>query len=212
MLWPKQWPPLKTEDAAKTLLPDLGGSVPSGAASPYSSVQSFVDHPTSYPSVSAASISTDALYETMSMTQSNSNHVYSPPLATSLGKSCTCLPVPFLLLHQHCQVPRGSPQSGKLSAGRRSFMVMGMMVRCSRYIAYTWPAKTRGSAGGLTPLTPITMQDVKPVLAASSVLDTTASQYHQATAGDLPVQAIPLKILRTERSPGHRDGGITSPE
>ncbi|XP_063872590.1 paired box protein Pax-5-like isoform X12 [Scylla paramamosain] len=84
MLWPKQWPPLKTEDAAKTLLPDLGGSVPSGAASPYS-VQSFVDHPTSYPSVSASSISTDALYETMSMTQSNSNHVYSPPLATSLG-------------------------------------------------------------------------------------------------------------------------------
>lgn len=35
MLWPKQWPTLKTEDAAKTLLPDLGGSVPSGAASPY---------------------------------------------------------------------------------------------------------------------------------------------------------------------------------
>nr|XP_045600972.1 paired box protein Pax-5-like [Procambarus clarkii] len=84
MLWPKQWSTLKTEEAAKTLLPDLGGGVPGGTASPYS-VQSFVDHPTSYPSVSAASISTDALYETMSMTQSNSNHVYSPPLATSLG-------------------------------------------------------------------------------------------------------------------------------
>ncbi|XP_069173304.1 paired box protein Pax-5-like isoform X3 [Procambarus clarkii] len=118
MLWPKQWSTLKTEEAAKTLLPDLGG-VPGGTASPYS-VQSFVDHPTSYPSVSAASISTDALYETMSMTQSNSNHVYSPPLATSLG-----------------------------------------------------------SAGGLTPLTPITMQDVKPVLAAPSVLDTNVSQYQQ---------------------------------
>ncbi|XP_042206885.1 paired box protein Pax-2-B-like isoform X5 [Homarus americanus] len=119
MIWPKQWPTLKSEEAAKTLLPDLGG-VPGGAASPYSNVQSFVDHPASYPSVSAASISTEALYETMSMTQSNSNHVYSPPLATSLG-----------------------------------------------------------SAGGLTPLTPITMQDVKPVLAAPSILDTTASQYQQ---------------------------------
>nr|XP_053627044.1 paired box protein Pax-5-like isoform X10 [Cherax quadricarinatus] len=85
MLWSKQWSTLKTEEAAKTLLPDLGGGVPGGAASPYSSVQSFVDHTTSYPSVSAASISTDALYETMSMTQSNSNHIYSPPLATSLG-------------------------------------------------------------------------------------------------------------------------------
>nr|XP_053627040.1 paired box protein Pax-5-like isoform X6 [Cherax quadricarinatus] len=120
MLWSKQWSTLKTEEAAKTLLPDLGGGVPGGAASPYSSVQSFVDHTTSYPSVSAASISTDALYETMSMTQSNSNHIYSPPLATSLG-----------------------------------------------------------SAGGLTPLTPITMQDVKPVLAAPSLLDTNASQYQQ---------------------------------
>ncbi|KAK8751813.1 hypothetical protein OTU49_010414 [Cherax quadricarinatus] len=119
MLWSKQWSTLKTEEAAKTLLPDLGGGVPGGAASPYS-VQSFVDHTTSYPSVSAASISTDALYETMSMTQSNSNHIYSPPLATSLG-----------------------------------------------------------SAGGLTPLTPITMQDVKPVLAAPSLLDTNASQYQQ---------------------------------
>nr|XP_027216755.1 paired box protein Pax-2-A-like isoform X4 [Penaeus vannamei] len=121
MLWSKQaWPTLKTEDATKTLLPDLGGGVTGGAASPYSSVQSFVDHPASYPSVSAASASTDALYETMAMTQSNTNQVYSPPLATSLG-----------------------------------------------------------SAGGLTPLTPITMQDVKPVLAAPSVLDTTASQFHQ---------------------------------
>lgn len=55
---------------------------------PSSSVQSFVDHPASYPSVSAASASTDALYETMAMTQSNTNQVYSPPLATSLGKSC----------------------------------------------------------------------------------------------------------------------------
>ncbi|XP_042882798.1 paired box protein Pax-8-like isoform X5 [Penaeus japonicus] len=121
MLWSKQaWPTLKTEDATKTLLPDLGGGVTGGAGSPYSSVQSFVDHPASYPSVSAASASTDALYETMAMTQSNTNQVYSPPLATSLG-----------------------------------------------------------SAGGLTPLTPITMQDVKPVLAAPSVLDTTVSQFHQ---------------------------------
>ncbi|XP_037772805.1 paired box protein Pax-5-like isoform X3 [Penaeus monodon] len=126
MLWSKQaWPALKTEDATKTLLPDLGGGVTGGAASPYS-VQSFVDHPASYPSVSAASASTDALYETMAMTQSNTNQVYSPPLATSLG-----------------------------------------------------------SAGGLTPLTPITMQDVKPVLAAPSVLDTTASQFHQGTAGSM---------------------------
>nr|XP_027216759.1 paired box protein Pax-5-like isoform X8 [Penaeus vannamei] len=86
MLWSKQaWPTLKTEDATKTLLPDLGGGVTGGAASPYSSVQSFVDHPASYPSVSAASASTDALYETMAMTQSNTNQVYSPPLATSLG-------------------------------------------------------------------------------------------------------------------------------
>ncbi|XP_066974061.1 paired box protein Pax-5-like isoform X5 [Macrobrachium rosenbergii] len=84
MIWSKQWPTLKNEDA-KTLLPDLGGSVAGGASSPYSSVQSFVDHPSSYPSVSASSVSTDALYETMSMTQSNTNHVYSPPLATSLG-------------------------------------------------------------------------------------------------------------------------------
>ncbi|XP_071529073.1 uncharacterized protein [Panulirus ornatus] len=123
MLWSKQWSSLKSEDAAKTLLPELGGGIPGGTASPYSSVQSFVDHSTSYPSVSASSISTDALYETMSVTQSNSNHVYSPPLPTSLG-----------------------------------------------------------SAGGLAPLTPITMQDVKPVLAASSVLDTTASQYQQGGA------------------------------
>ncbi|XP_045110174.1 paired box protein Pax-5-like isoform X5 [Portunus trituberculatus] len=144
MLWPKQWPPLKTEDAAKTLLPDLGGSVPSGAASPYSSVQSFVDHPTSYPSVSAASISTDALYETMSMTQSNSNHVYSPPLATSLG-----------------------------------------------------------SAGGLTPLTPITMQDVKPVLAASSVLDTTASQYHQGGTVYTPLSTPQPAGYASTLTPAH---------
>ncbi|XP_066974063.1 paired box protein Pax-5-like isoform X7 [Macrobrachium rosenbergii] len=122
MIWSKQWPTLKNEDA-KTLLPDLGGSVAGGASSPYSSVQSFVDHPSSYPSVSASSVSTDALYETMSMTQSNTNHVYSPPLATSLG-----------------------------------------------------------SASGLTPLTPITMQDVKPVLAAPSGLDTTAAQFQQGTA------------------------------
>ncbi|XP_071529020.1 uncharacterized protein [Panulirus ornatus] len=120
MVWSKQWPMLKTEDTGKALLPELGAGVPSEAASPYSSVQSFVDHPTSYPSVSTASLSTDALYETMSVTQSNNNHVYSPPLPTSLG-----------------------------------------------------------STGGLTPLTPITMQDVKPVLAAPSVLDTTASPYHQ---------------------------------
>ncbi|XP_071529058.1 uncharacterized protein [Panulirus ornatus] len=120
MLWSKQWSTLKTEDEAKAFLPELGGGVPSGAMSPYSCIQSFVDHPTSYPSVSAASIPTDALYETMSVTQSNNNHVYSPPLPTSLG-----------------------------------------------------------STGGLTPLTPITMQDVKPVLAAASVLDTTASQYQQ---------------------------------
>ncbi|XP_071529063.1 paired box protein Pax-5-like isoform X7 [Panulirus ornatus] len=123
MLWSKQWSTLKTEDEAKAFLPELGGGVPSGAMSPYSCIQSFVDHPTSYPSVSAASIPTDALYETMSVTQSNNNHVYSPPLPTSLG-----------------------------------------------------------STGGLTPLTPITMQDVKPVLAAASVLDTTASQYQQGTA------------------------------
>ncbi|XP_050732040.1 paired box protein Pax-5-like isoform X13 [Eriocheir sinensis] len=157
MLWPKQWPSLKTEDAAKTLLPDLGGSVPSGAASPYSSVQSFVDHPTSYPSVSAASISTDALYETMSMTQSNSNHVYSPPLATSLG-----------------------------------------------------------SAGGLTPLTPITMQDVKPVLAASSVLDTTASQYHQGTASigasmtDYTYSSPYTQYTSTYPAYGYGTGGLLS--
>lgn len=36
MLWSKQaWPTLKTEDATKTLLPDLGGGVTGGAASPY---------------------------------------------------------------------------------------------------------------------------------------------------------------------------------
>ncbi|XP_071529050.1 uncharacterized protein [Panulirus ornatus] len=119
MLWSKQWSTPKIEDEVKTLLPELGGGVPGSTASPYG-VQPFVEHPTSYPSVSAASLSTDALYETMSVTQSNNSHVYSPPLPTSLG-----------------------------------------------------------SAGGLTPLTPITMQDVKPVLAASSVLDTTASQYQQ---------------------------------
>ncbi|KAK3870771.1 hypothetical protein Pcinc_024029 [Petrolisthes cinctipes] len=85
MLWSKQWSSLKGDDAAKTLLPDLGGGVSSGAASPYSSVQ-FVDHPSSYPAVSTG-ITTDALYETMSMTQSGTNHVYSPPLATSLGAS-----------------------------------------------------------------------------------------------------------------------------
>ncbi|XP_071529030.1 uncharacterized protein [Panulirus ornatus] len=120
MLWSKQWSTLKTEDEAKTFLSELGGGVPGGAPSPYSSVQSFVDHPSSYPSVSTAPLSTDALYETMSVTQSNNNHVYSPPLPTSLG-----------------------------------------------------------SAGGLAPLTPITMQDVKPILATSSVLDSTASQYQQ---------------------------------
>ncbi|XP_071528855.1 paired box protein Pax-2-A-like [Panulirus ornatus] len=121
MLWSKQWSTLKTEDEAKAFLPELGGGVPSAAMSPYSSIQSFVDHPTSYPSVSASSIPTDALYETMSVTQSNNSHVYSPPLPATLG-----------------------------------------------------------SAGGLTPLTPITMQDVKPVMAAtSSVLDTTVSQYQQ---------------------------------
>ncbi|XP_071529037.1 uncharacterized protein [Panulirus ornatus] len=121
MLWSKQWSTLKTEDEAKTFLPELRGADPSGAPSPYSSVQLF-DHPTSYPSVSTASIPTDALYETMSVTQSNNSHVYSPSLPTSIG-----------------------------------------------------------SAGGLTPLAPITMQDVKPVLATSSVLDTSSSQYHQGS-------------------------------
>ncbi|XP_071529054.1 LOW QUALITY PROTEIN: uncharacterized protein [Panulirus ornatus] len=120
MLWSKQWSTLKTEDEAKTLLPELGGGAPGGSVSPYSNVQSFVDHPTSYPSVSTASVTTDALYETMSVTQSNNNHVYSPLVPTSLS-----------------------------------------------------------SESGLTPLTPITMHDVKPVLATDSVLDTTASQCQQ---------------------------------
>ncbi|XP_071529042.1 uncharacterized protein [Panulirus ornatus] len=121
MLWSKQWSTLKAEDEAKTFLPELGGGYPGNTGSLYSSVQSFVDHPSSYPSVSTAPLTTDALYETMSVTQSNNNHVYSPPP----------------------------------------------------------PPTSVGGAGGLTPLTPITMQDVKPVLAASSVLDTTASQYQQ---------------------------------
>ncbi|XP_066974058.1 paired box protein Pax-2-B-like isoform X2 [Macrobrachium rosenbergii] len=140
MIWSKQWPTLKNEDA-KTLLPDLGGSVAGGASSPYSSVQSFVDHPSSYPSVSASSVSTDALYETMSMTQSNTNHVYSPPLATSLG-----------------------------------------------------------SASGLTPLTPITMQDVKPVLAAPSGLDTTAAQFQQGGGGSA---YTPLSTSQPTSNPGY---------
>ncbi|XP_071528825.1 uncharacterized protein [Panulirus ornatus] len=126
MLWSKQWSTLKTEDETKTFLPELGGGYPGSAASPYSSVQSFVDHSTTYPS--AASIPTDALYETMSVTQSNNSHVYSPPTPTSLG-----------------------------------------------------------SSGGLTPLTPISVQDVKPVLGAPSVVDTTASQYQQGSTVYTPL-------------------------
>ncbi|XP_071528835.1 LOW QUALITY PROTEIN: uncharacterized protein [Panulirus ornatus] len=121
ILWSRQWSTLKTENDSKTFLHEPEGGIPGDALSPYSSVQSFVDHPTSYPSVSTASIPSDSLYETMSVTQSNNNsHVYSPSLPTSLG-----------------------------------------------------------SAGGQTPLTPITTQDVKPVLEAPSVLDSTSSPYHQ---------------------------------
>ncbi|XP_076041427.1 uncharacterized protein LOC143025523 isoform X3 [Oratosquilla oratoria] len=122
MLWSKQWSSLKSEDVSKSILPDLSGAVTGGTASPYS-VQSFVDHSAAFPSVSVASATTDALYESMAMTNSNTNHVYTPPLSTSLG-----------------------------------------------------------SAGGLTPLTPISMQDVKPVLATPAVLDTSTSQYQQGSA------------------------------
>ncbi|XP_076041426.1 uncharacterized protein LOC143025523 isoform X2 [Oratosquilla oratoria] len=84
MLWSKQWSSLKSEDVSKSILPDLSGAVTGGTASPYS-VQSFVDHSAAFPSVSVASATTDALYESMAMTNSNTNHVYTPPLSTSLG-------------------------------------------------------------------------------------------------------------------------------
>ncbi|KAK4307860.1 hypothetical protein Pmani_020415 [Petrolisthes manimaculis] len=122
MLWSKQWSSLKSEDPSKTLLQDLSGVVSTGAPASYS-VQ-FVDHTSNHTAVPVTGITTDALYDTMSMTQSGTNHVYSPPLATSLG-----------------------------------------------------------NGGGLTPLTPISMQDVKPVLASPSVLDTSASQYQQGASG-----------------------------
>ncbi|XP_064090514.1 paired box protein Pax-5-like isoform X8 [Macrobrachium nipponense] len=116
MIWSKQWPTLKNEDA-KTLLPDLGSSVAGGASSPYSSVQSFVDHPSSYPSVSASSVSTDALYETMSMTQSNTNHVYSPPLATSLGTASVGSMVDYTYSSPYTQYSSTYPTYGYGTGG-----------------------------------------------------------------------------------------------
>ncbi|KAK3870767.1 hypothetical protein Pcinc_024025, partial [Petrolisthes cinctipes] len=86
MLWSKQWSSLKSEDHSKTLLQDLSGVVSTGAPASYSSVQ-FVDHTSNHTAVPVTGITTDALYDTMSMTQSGTNHVYSPPLATSLGAS-----------------------------------------------------------------------------------------------------------------------------
>ncbi|XP_071528823.1 uncharacterized protein [Panulirus ornatus] len=128
MLWSKQWSTFKTEDEAKAFLPELGGGYPSDGASSYSG-PSFVDQPTNYPSVSAASIPTDTIYETISVTpQASTTNAYSPPLPTSLGNT-----------------------------------------------------------GGLAPLTPITMQDVKPILATSSVLDSTASQYQQGATVYTPL-------------------------
>ncbi|XP_071529082.1 paired box protein Pax-2-A-like isoform X11 [Panulirus ornatus] len=117
MLWSKQWSSLKSEDAAKTLLPELGGGIPGGTASPYSSVQSFVDHSTSYPSVSASSISTDALYETMSVTQSNSNHVYSPPLPTSLGTASIGSMTDYTYSSPYTQYPSTYPAYGYGTGG-----------------------------------------------------------------------------------------------
>ncbi|KAB7507212.1 hypothetical protein Anas_00561 [Armadillidium nasatum] len=86
MLWTKQWS-LKNDDP-KALIPDLTGSVPSGTSSPYSSVQTFVDHSTAFPSsVAVSSTGTDGLFESMAMSQATSNHVYSTPLATTLGNN-----------------------------------------------------------------------------------------------------------------------------
>ncbi|XP_071528820.1 uncharacterized protein [Panulirus ornatus] len=86
MLWSKQWSTLKTEDSTKAFLPDLGG-VPGSGASPYSNIQAFADHPTSHSSMSAASSPRDAIFETISATQSNNSHVYSPHITNSLGSS-----------------------------------------------------------------------------------------------------------------------------
>ncbi|XP_071529069.1 uncharacterized protein [Panulirus ornatus] len=116
MLWSKQWSTLKTEDAAKTFLPELGG-VSGCAASPYSSVQSFVDPPTSYPSVSAASIPTDALYETLSVTQSNSNQVYSPPLPTSHGTASIASMTDYTYSSPYTQYPSTYPAYGYGTGG-----------------------------------------------------------------------------------------------
>lgn len=52
----------------------------------FSSVQTFVDHSTAFPSsVAVSSTGTDGLFESMAMSQATSNHVYSTPLATTLG-------------------------------------------------------------------------------------------------------------------------------
>ncbi|XP_071528832.1 uncharacterized protein [Panulirus ornatus] len=144
------WSTLKTEDEAKTLLPEASGGYQGGAASPYSSIQSFVDHPTNYPPVSAASAPPDVLCETMSVMQTNNSHIYSSNLPTSLN--------------------------------------------------------------GLTPLTPITVQDVKPVLAASS---TTASQYQQGTASiasmtDYTYSSPYTQYPSTYPAYGYGTGGLLS--
>ncbi|CAL4070031.1 unnamed protein product, partial [Meganyctiphanes norvegica] len=159
MLWSKQWSSLKADDP-KNLLPDLTTAVPGATGSPYS-VQSFVDHSSAFPSVSTASASENALYETMAMSQSmamthtQTNHVYSAPLATTLG-----------------------------------------------------------SGGGLTPLTPISMQDVKPVLAAPTVLDTTA-QYQQGGSVYTSLSTPPSTPLScttpmSSNGPGYSNSGALS--
>ncbi|XP_047736702.1 paired box protein Pax-2-B [Hyalella azteca] len=128
MLWSKQWSSLKSDDNSKAILPDLGSAVP-GAVSPYSAVQSFVDHNSSFvPSVAVSGSTTDALYDSMAMGHPTSNHVYTPPLPTSLG-----------------------------------------------------------GVAGLAPLSPISMQDVKPVLTSPPQLDSAASahvHYQQGLTSD----------------------------
>ncbi|XP_076041429.1 uncharacterized protein LOC143025523 isoform X5 [Oratosquilla oratoria] len=116
MLWSKQWSSLKSEDVSKSILPDLSGAVTGGTASPYS-VQSFVDHSAAFPSVSVASATTDALYESMAMTNSNTNHVYTPPLSTSLGSASLGSMADYTYSPHYTQYPSAYPTYGYGTGG-----------------------------------------------------------------------------------------------
>ncbi|KAF2364606.1 hypothetical protein FHG87_004633 [Trinorchestia longiramus] len=206
MLWSKQWTTLKTDDNSKALLPDLGTGVP-GAVSPYSAVQSFVDHSGGFPPSVAVSGATDALYDSMAMTNPASNHVYTPPLATSLGAVPGLAPLAPISMQDVKPVLSSPPQLDSAASAHTHYQ----QASPTNTFSFVQPPSNATSQGSMdAPFSPLPhFSGTASVGAAMTDYSAYSSPYSQAYATGYPTYGYGSSGLLSLGNYA-RQGGVNS--